>query len=291
MDAVLSSPVDRAAAQRAIEHHYDVGNAFYALWLDAGMSYSCALWPEHQHDADLESAQQRKLDYHLAESRALDASRVLDIGCGWGSLLHRLQARSEQLTHATGLTLSAEQASHVRSLGLPGVEVRLENWLDHTPDQPYGAMISIGAFEHFATPDDTVAEKRAKYRRFFEFARDHLQRRGRLSLQTIAYLNLDRSQASEFMEQQIFPNADLPTLPDIVEAASGVMEIVRVRNDRLDYARTCELWAHRLKARRAEAIALVGLDTVKRYERYLQLSSLGFFMGKICLLRLTLQRH
>jgi cyclopropane-fatty-acyl-phospholipid synthase len=289
MSAVLD-PVDREAAQRAIEHHYDVGNAFYALWLDAGMSYSCAMWPEGQHDTDLEAAQLRKLDHHLGESRALDAERVLDIGCGWGSLIQRLHGRSTQLKHAMGLTLSAEQAAHVRGLGLPGVDVRIENWLDHHPAEPYGAMISIGAFEHFATPDDTVADKRMKYRRFFEFARDHLVRRGRLSLQTIAYLNLDRSQASEFMEQEIFPNADLPTLTDIVDAASGVMEVVRVRNDRLDYARTCDLWARRLKAQREQAIALVGIDTVKRYERYLQLSSLGFFMEKICLLRITLQR-
>lgn len=290
MSAVLA-PVDRVAAQRAIEHHYDVGNAFYALWLDAGMNYSCAMWPEGQHDADLESAQLRKLDHHLAESRALEATRVLDIGCGWGSLLQRLRQRSPQIQHAMGLTLSAEQAVHVRALGLPGVDVRLENWLDHHPAEPYGAMISIGAFEHFATPEDSVAERRLKYKRFFEFAGDNLTRRGRLSLQTIAYLNLDRSQASEFMEKEIFPNADLPTLTDIVDAASGVMEVVRVRNDRLDYARTCELWARRLKANREQAVALVGVDTVKRYERYLQMSSLGFFMEKICLLRLTLQRH
>lgn len=289
MSAVLA-PVDRVAAQKAIEHHYDVGNAFYALWLDAGMSYSCAMWPEGQHDTDLEAAQLRKLDHHLSESRALQAKRVLDIGCGWGSLITRLSERNPQLQHAMGLTLSAEQAAHVRALGLPGVDVKIENWLDHEPAEPYDAMISIGAFEHFATLDDTVAEKRAKYRRFFEFARDHLTRHGRLSLQTIAYLNLDRSQASAFMEKQIFPNADLPTLTDITDAAAGVMEVVRVRNDRLDYARTCEIWAQRLKANRTQAVALVGADTVKRYERYLQLSSLGFFMGKICLLRLTLQR-
>lgn len=286
----VTAPIDRVAAQKAIEHHYDVGNAFYALWLDAGMSYSCAMWPEDQQDTNIDAAQLRKLDYHLTESRAIEAKRVLDIGCGWGSLVTRLTERNQKLQHAMSLTLSAEQAAHVRALGLPGVDVKRENWLDHQPEEPYDAMISIGAFEHFATPDDTVVEKRAKYRRFFEFVRNHLKRHGRLSLQTISYLNLDRSQASTFMEKEIFPNADLPTLADIVEAAAGVMEVVHLRNDRLDYARTCEIWAKRLKANREQAVALVGTDTVKRYERYLQLSSLGFFMGKICLLRLTLQR-
>lgn len=288
--SLVVAPIDRVAAQEAIKYHYDIGNAFYALWLDAGMSYSCAMWPEGQNDTDIEAAQLRKLDYHLTESRAIEAKRVLDIGCGWGSLITRLTERNPKLQHAMGLTLSAEQAAHVRDLGLPSVNVKIENWLDHQPVEPYDAMISIGAFEHFAAPEDTVAEKRAKYRRFFEFVRDHLNRHGRLSLQTIAYLNLDRNQASAFMEKEIFPNADLPTLTDITEAAAGVMEVVLVRNDRLDYARTCEIWVQRLKANREQAVALVGTETVKRYERYLQLSSLGFFMGKICLLRLTLQR-
>jgi cyclopropane-fatty-acyl-phospholipid synthase len=110
-----------------------------------------------------------------------------------------------------------------------------------------------------------------------------------LSLQTIAYANMSRDDASQFMQQEIFPNADLPTLAEITAAAEGVFEVKSIHNGRLDYAWTCEQWARRLRAHRDEASSLVGPDVVARYERYLKLSALGFRMGKICLLRLVLQ--
>ena len=71
----------RGALPEAIEHHYDVGNAFYRLWLDESMSYSCALW-DGEDDA-LAAAQMRKIDYHVGQARAAGAARVLDVGCGW----------------------------------------------------------------------------------------------------------------------------------------------------------------------------------------------------------------
>lgn len=290
MPAILTSS-DRAAAQRAIEHHYDISNEFYKLWLDTSMTYSCAMWVDGQYDANLEEAQLRKIDYHLSASHALKSTRVLDVGCGWGSLLQRLHEKNSMLKYATGLTLSTQQIAHIKSLNLPNIDIRQENWLDHHPPKPYDAIISIGAFEHFSTPEDSVEEKRAKYRKFFEFARSNLVSGGRLSLQTIAYLNMERSQANKFMEKDIFPNSDLPDLTDIIAAAAGTLEILQIRNDRLDYAHTCELWAHRLKAKRQQAVKLVGIDTVKRYERYLQMSSLGFFMKKICLFRIILQHN
>jgi len=94
-------------------------------------------------------------------------------------------------------------------------------------------------------------------------------------------------EASAFMQGQIFPDAELPRLSDIVAAATGIFEIVRLRNDRLDYARTCELWLAGLRARRSAGVALVGEETVRRYEQYLRLASVGFHMGKLDLLRVT----
>jgi cyclopropane-fatty-acyl-phospholipid synthase len=96
-----------------------------------------------------------------------------------------------------------------------------------------------------------------------------------------------REDASKFMNTEIFPNSDLPYLQEIVEASSRCLEIVAVRNDRLDYAHTCNLWSRRLKAHRLEAIQASDETTVLRYEKYLQEGSVGFFQGKLSLLRIT----
>jgi cyclopropane-fatty-acyl-phospholipid synthase len=277
---------DEAAA--AVRYHYDVGNAFYSLWLDRSLTYSCAL--RDGPDDTLESAQERKVRYHLDAIRADRAGRVLDIGCGWGSVLHRL-AGIAGIAGAVGLTLSEEQAAYIRARAWPAVEVRTESWTQYEPDARFDGIISIGAFEHFARPDQSPDEKVAVYRRFFGRCRDWLEPGGALSLQSIAYANMSRTDASPFMQEAIFPDADLPTFAEIAAAAEGAFEVESVRNDRLDYAWTCETWAHRLRRHRDEAIDLVGPDVVARYERYLRLSALGFRMGKICLLRLVLRPY
>lgn len=280
---------DRAIeAAAAVRHHYDVGNAFFGLWLDSSLTYSCAL---RDSPADtLEVAQRRKLRYHLDAIRADRASTVLDIGCGWGSLLERL-AEDHRVRRCVGLTLSEEQAAFVRSRTYPGVEVRTESWTDYQPDTRFDGIVSIGAFEHFARPDDSPAEKVRIYRDFLTRCRGWLADGGVLSLQTIAYANMSPSDASRFIQQQIFPNADLPRLAEIAAAAEGVFEVRSLQNGRLDYAWTCAEWARRLRRHRAEAVQLVGADVVARYERYLTLSALGFRMGKLQLLRIVLRPY
>lgn len=110
-----------------------------------------------------------------------------------------------------------------------------------------------------------------------------------MSLQTIAYGNLARGDVLPFMHD-VFPESDLPRLSEIVLAAEGLFEIVRVRNDRADYSRTCYVWRQRLNARRDEAVALVGEETVALYDRYLVQSRFGFVSGATELLRVTLKR-
>lgn len=277
-------PVTELAAG-AIRHHYDVGDEFFRLWLDRSLTYSCAM----RQDAgdSLEAAQERKLQYHLDAIDATDAQAVLDIGCGWGALLQRLTG-THRVRRAVGLTLSERQAAYVAAQHYPGVEVLLESWTDYEPDTRFDGIVSIGAFEHFARPDDSPEEKTGVYRHFFRRCRDWLTPAGTLSLQTIAYANMSRAGASSFMQQEIFPDADLPTLAEVTAAAEGLFEVRSMHNARLDYAWTCEQWARRLRAHREEAIALVGSAVVARYERYLKLSALGFRMGKIGLLRLVL---
>jgi len=274
----------------AIRHHYDVAPSFYRLWLGEGLVYSGALWAERD---TLDDAQRRKLDHHVAESSAAGKRRVLDIGCGWGALLARLVGH-HGVQEAVGLTLSPSQADWIARRHDPRVDVRLESWADHRPTEPYDAIISIGAFEHFAKTEDDDGQKVASYAEFFQKCRDWLRPDGRLSLQTFAYGSARRreaglsSEATKFLEEQIFPETDPPRLANIAEAIEGTFEIVRLRNDRLDYARTCREWLDRLKAHRAEAAIEVGEETVAKYERYLTYSYIGFRTGRLDLYRITL---
>ena len=277
------------ASRRAIEHHYDVGREFYRLWLDARMVYSCALWGGDLND-DLEGAQLAKLGWHATAARADGVARALDIGCGWGAMVHYL-IEERGVGHVTGLTLSADQASSAPTSGQ--AEVRLEDWRDHRPEHPYDAIISIGAFEHFARDDLPRAERRQVYETFFERCAGWLVEGGRLSLQSIAYEDFDRatSAASPFFTQEIFPESGLPQLSDIVEAAERWFRVVGFRNDPTHYEQTLLLWQQRLESGRARAVELAGPAVYRRYLRYLRLSR-AMFQRRVCTLyRLVFERR
>lgn len=282
----------QVASAEAIRHHYDRSNAFFALWLDPTMSYSCAMWDGAT--ADLEAAQVRKIDYHLGEAGLTAGGVVLDVGCGWGGVLGRAVGRFGA-SRAVGLTLSQAQHDWVVSRPHPAIEVRLESWADHRPDRPYDAIVSVGAFEHFARLESSAADRLEGYRTFFRRCREWLRAGGRLSLQTFAYASADtrerkrRSAGTQFLASAIFPETDPPVLSEVVTASEGTFEPVRLRNDRADYARTCELWLERLSRCRAEAVALVGEETVDHYLTYLKLSHLGFAVGHLHLYRVTLR--
>jgi cyclopropane-fatty-acyl-phospholipid synthase len=277
------------ATRKAIEHHYDVGRDFFGLWLDARMVYSCALWPGDLDD-DLDRAQLTKLEWHATAARVDGASRVLDVGCGWGAMMHYLVAE-RQVRHVTGLTLSSDQFA-----GAPAddrVDVRLEDWRDHHPPMPYAAVVSIGAFEHFARQDLSRVERRAVYRNFFDRCAVWLDEGGRLSLQTIAYEDFDPSTApvSSFFTEEVFPESALPQLSDIVETAEGSFRLVAFRSDPQHYEQTLRLWQKRLESNQAEASRLVGRETYRRYLRYLRVSR-AMFDRRVCTLyRLVLERR
>ena len=279
--------VKRGGTEAAIRHHYDVSNAFYALWLDPTLTYSCALWHDGDDPDDLAAAQLRKLDYHLTSAGASRASRLLDIGCGWGSLLDRALTHPN-IESATGLTLSDTQFQHIRARGDARLDVRKESWIDHSPTQKYDSIVSIGALEHFASPGDSPAEKIGLYREFFSKCRSWLRPDGAMSLQTIAYGTMKTNENNAFISTQIFPDSELPQPHELVEAASGLFEITLLRNDRVQYARTCDLWYRNLRRRRAEAAAIVGEEKVRQYEAYLRLSAFGFHTGRVGLLRLAM---
>ena len=273
-----------------IQRHYDVGNEFYRLWLDEGMNYSCALWEGERKGDDLAQAQVRKLTYHIESADASGKGAVLDIGCGWGAMLYQL-SQVHNVKRCVGLTLSEEQADWVRARAMNGVEVRLQAWQDHAPEQPYDAIISIGAFEHFVRPGMTPAEKIAAYRAFFEKCASWLVYPGRLSLQTIAHGCAEekkREQSSPL--SRIFPGSALPRLQEIITAAEDFFKITKIVNHANDYAQTCRIWRKNLKRNRERAIELQGESVYQNYLDYLQISEYGFALENLSLYRIVLEK-
>lgn len=281
----------RGASPEAIRKHYDVGNDFYKLWLDPTMTYSCAMWEAGEADDQLEAAQIRKIDYHIDSCRANNAARVLDIGCGWGAALRRL-VENAGVRSAVGLTLSAQQDEWIRGMNLPGVEVRQESYLDHSPSEPYDAIVSVGAFEHFCRRGISRGEKVAIYRDFFRRCHRWLKPGGYVSLQTISFgnVNLEVSTKPRDFFEQVFPESDLPTVTEIYEACENLFEPISMRNDRADYERTCSVWASRLASKREEAVRLAGKDTFTFFHRYLKTSAAIFHFHYLYLLRIAFQR-
>lgn len=279
-----SGPATSGASQAAIEKHYDVGNSFFALWLDRCMNYSGAMW-DGERDT-LEAAQARKVRYHVDQSRAASARRVLDVGCGWGTVLRTL-VDDYGVGQAVGLTLSSAQAQHVRALERPNISVIVEPWADHQPDEPYDAIISIGAMEHFVKPEMSSAERVEVYRRFFERCRDMLPIGGRLSLQSICYGTGAYFPHSPM--SQIFPESDMPRVHELCHGFDRLLSPVVMHDDASGYARTVRIWHERLTANYGAAVELVGEQTAKDYDRYLRAVIKGFDVGVFRLIRITLE--
>ena len=287
----MTSISERGASAQSIQHHYDVSNRFYSLWLDESMTYSCGLW---QNDDDcLSAAQTRKIDYLVSLLGTGGWRRVLDIGCGWGSVMQRLVAEYG-VEHVTGLTLSAAQARRIEDLGDPRLEFRVQDWADFIPDEPYDAAISVGAMEHFVKFGRERSTKVAAYRQFFEKCHESLKPGAGMALQTIGKGNvvLDEQGLKDtvFIAQHIFPESDPPRLAEIMHATEKLFEVKSVVKHREHYARTCSAWLQRLQANRFEAAEITSPEKVEVYETYLKASIRQFRLGHANLYRISLCR-
>lgn len=277
------------ASMDAIEHHYGTGNDYFRLWLGRTMAYSCALWDHKNDDQSLDDAQDAKIHYHCEQARAKQANRVLDVGCGWASVMQPLVS-DYGVDKVVGLTLSDSQAEWINQLDENHIEARVESWKDHDRDASYDSIISIGAFEHFAKLGLSTEEKTAIYREFFTRCHGWLGSRGWMSLQTVAYGNSLPEDFDQFIAKEIFPETDTPKLSEIAGGAERLFEVVALRNDRDDYRRTLRAWFSRLKANRARAVELKGEEEVKRFEQYLRLMAYMFEVGGLDLYRITLRK-
>lgn len=262
---------DRRELDRdAIQHHYDLSNEFYALFLDPLMLYTCAYFREP--NASLEQAQADKLDLVCRKLRLAPGEKMLDIGCGWGSLA--VWAAKHYGVDVLGVTLSKEQVRWAKDWiareGL-GDRCRVEHrdYRDVMGDGPFDKISAIGIIEHVGI---------ANYLSYFRGVRDLLRPGGLFLNHGITHHRAwKRNPQWEFLIANVFPNGELDHIShicDVIEEAD--LEIHDVESLRPHYARTCRLWAERLRENQERAIALVGERKYRTWLLYLTSSSVGF---------------
>jgi len=264
-------------ARQNIEAHYDLGNDFYAEWLDKTMTYSSALFAG---DEPLETAQQRKLDAVLARTGLRPGERILEIGCGWGSFA-ATAARAGVEVH--GITLSREQKAHVDALALPGVSVSLTDY--RAVDSTYDAVASIEMVEAvgqrwWGAYLDTIARV--------------LKPGGRAALQLIAIADdvFERyADNVDFIQRYVFPGGMLisETRFRALAEARGLVW-ADAHHFGLNYAETLRRWRERFDAAVAEGRLPRRLDArfIRLWRYYLQYCEGGFRGGGITVLQVTL---
>ncbi|MEV4240524.1 class I SAM-dependent methyltransferase [Nocardia sp. NPDC049737] len=230
------------------------------------------------------------MDYVLESGAARESQRILDIGCGRGGLMRAALDRFA-VSHATGITSSSQQYDYIKGRADDRIDVRLESWVDHQPDD---AIFCVGAMEHFIRFGSSRQEKVAAYRRFFEHCYKILKPGGRLVVQTIAKGNrlIDQAVVADnaFLWAEIFPESDMPRFAEVAHAAEKLFGVRSVTNGREDYAKTCREWLERLRANRDKAIEVVGERSVHTYERYLDVSAGQFDNEHLVLLRFVFRR-
>ncbi len=261
-----------ARDRRAVRHHYDAGNEFFALFLDSSMTYSCALFSRGAKT--LEEAQEAKLEL-VCTKLALEAGeRVLDVGCGWGSFA--IHAAKRHGVRVLGVTLSEPQAQlgreRARAAGVEDlVEMRVADYRQVAED-PFDAIVSIGMVEHVgAERIDLYAGRLAAL----------LRPGGRLLNHGIAKLkDFDDPDEGPFSERFVFPDG-VPLPLSRIELALERNGLVTRHVEGLadDYAETLRHWIDRFESRYADAIRIAGIERARIWRLYLRAARLGFVTG------------
>ncbi len=256
---------------RAVRHHYDVSNEFFALFLDESMTYSCAIFSRGA--ATLEEAQEAKLDTVARKLAIQPGERVLDVGCGWGSFA--IRAAKEHGANVVGITLSEPQAEEARRRAAAAgvgerVEIRVMDYRDLAGER-FDAISSIGMAEHVGAV------------RIDEYARTLaglLGPGGRLLNHAIARLRHTDAEAGDFSERYVFPDAAPLHLSRVLLALERAgLEVHHVEDFRRDYAETLRHWAERLDANLERATALAGPERIRVWRLYLRAARNGFEKG------------
>ena len=259
-------------AYEDVQAHYDISNEFFGLFQDPTRTYSSAYF--ERDDMTLQEAQIAKIDLALGKLGLEPGMTLLDVGCGWASVMKRAVEKYD--VNVIGLTLSKNQ----RALGQKILDeidtgrsrqVKLLGWEEF--EEPVDRIVSIEAFEVFP---------KSRYKAFFDLCNRIMPSDGRMVLQTIMGHPLKRwpemgipitmtdLRFMRFIAAEIFPGGSVPSDEDVVEYSSSAgfsVELLQKMTD--DYVRTLDIWSQRLEAARDEAIAVTSTEVYDRYMRYL----------------------
>ncbi|WP_338897856.1 class I SAM-dependent methyltransferase [Streptomyces sp. TG1A-60] len=268
----------RRSDRRAVSHHYDVGNDFYELVLGESMVYSCAYWAASDGSTTLEAAQHDKLDLICRKLGLAPGRRLLDVGCGWGSMaVHAARAYGVRVV---GVTLSQEQAAYARKRvaeeGLTDrVEIRVQDYRDVT-DGPFDAVSSVGMAEHVGA-DQYLEYAENLYRLLAPGGRllnHQISRRPQRDESTYA--------VNGFIDAYVFPDGELaPVGTTVTQLERAGFEVRDVESLREHYALTLRAWVTNLEARWGQAVGLVGPGRARVWRLYMAASALGFEGNRI----------
>jgi cyclopropane-fatty-acyl-phospholipid synthase len=285
----------RARDGAAVRFHYDLGNDFYALWLDQRMLYSCAYFPTGSESLD--AAQAAKLDYICRKLRLKPGERLLDIGCGWGGLVQ--YAAERYGVQATGITLSKSQAALARErLAAAGLSDRCQVELRDYRDRPRGVrfdkIASVGMFEHVG---------RARLRTYFDRVHRLLEPGGLFLNHGIVEMPWARPggplgltarliwRQGGFINRHVFPDGELVTPGEVIHLGEVAgFETRDLECLREHYVVTLRHWVRRLEARHDEAVRLVGEPTYRIWRLFMAGSARGFATGSLSVIQTILSK-
>ena len=265
VDTVLRAN-SRRGSRKNIRAHYDVGNEFYALWLDEGMTYSSGLF--ERADDDLASAQTRKNARAL--SRLSGGERTLEIGCGWGGFAEHA---SDEGRDVTGVTISRNQHSYAECRLDGRADIQLRDYRDI--ERQYDNIVSIEMIE-------AVGER--YWPSYFATLKRSLARNGRVLIQAITvnddFFDTYKS-SSDYIRQYVFPGGML--LSDSIIKSQAKSAGLEVRDNFAfgqDYARTCRIWAQHLSAQKRRITEMgYGESFFRNWQYYLEICAASFDIG------------
>jgi cyclopropane-fatty-acyl-phospholipid synthase len=276
-----------------VRAHYDLSNEFFALFVDPTRTYSCAYFP--REGMTLQEAQVAKIDLTLDKLGLEPGMTLLDIGCGWGSVMKRAIEKYD--VDVVGLTLSRNQHAYCQQV-LDQVDssrsrrVLLRDWAEFT--EPVDRIVIIEALEHFGFH---------RYDEFFKFAYEAMPADGVMALHAITGLHvkqvmergipltMEMAKFIRFIVTEIFPGGRLPMIETVEEHSAKVgFKVTRIQSLQSDFARTLDFWAEALEAHRDQAIEIQSEEVYERYMKFLTGCAKAFRMGYIDCNQFTLEK-